>query len=78
MAARSTTSEYYPIPYGKLARPAGQFHNVGRYAAVRAASSAGLQKRRNMSTAPLGRTGNELTGYSGTLVVLGAAAVVVG
>jgi len=67
MATRSTTSQFYPAPPGKLLARQGNARNVARYAILQAASSEGNRKRRNMSTAPIGRTGNELTGYTGTL-----------
>ena len=67
MVARNTTSEFYPAPPGKLLARQGSFRNVARYAIINAASSTANAKRRNMSTAPFGRTGNELDGYTGTL-----------
>ena len=78
MASRSTTSEFYPAPPGKLLARTGQFRNVARYAMINANSSNGNRKRRNMSTAPIGRTGNELDGYSGNLSGAGFVPTITG
>lgn len=78
MAARATNSEYYPPPPGKVLARVGLYRNVAVYAVINAASSTGNAKRRNMSTAPFGRTGNELTGYSGTLSGPGFVPTVMG
>jgi len=78
MAVRSTTSQFYPAPPGKLLARQGNLRNVARYAALQAAASEGRRKRRNMSTAPMGRTGTALTGYSGTLTVHGFVPTITG
>jgi len=78
MVTRSTTSEFYPAPYGKTAKQTGIFRNGGRCVAIRASSSPGVRAGRNMSTAPLGRTGTALTGYTGVLTGLGLSANVTG
>ena len=73
---RSTTSEFFPAPPGKLIPRVGIYRGVGRVAAT--GSSSGVGVSRNMSTAPFGRTGTALTGISGTLRGLSMAARVVG
>lgn len=78
MAQRSTTSEFYPSPPGKVLARQGVFRNVARYAVINANSSVANAKRRNLSTAPFGRTGNELDGYTGALSGPGTVPTVIG
>jgi hypothetical protein len=78
MAARSTTSQFYPAPPGKLLARQGNMRNAARYAALQKSASEGRRKRRNMSTVPQGRTGSALTGYSGTLTFHGFVPTITG
>lgn len=49
MAARSTTSEFQPIPPNYTTQ-AGTYRNIGRYRAINASTEG--PTRANMSTAP--------------------------
>ncbi len=79
MTTRSTTSQYYPPPPGKvlIGKPAFR-RGKAKVSTIQASSSIGVQRTHNLSTAPLGRKGSALTGYSGNLVCFGNVAKIVG